>query len=69
MVSDGFLPRIGQEGSDQDRLRALYPNHDESVSAGSLAAKNLVAKRYILQEDADVYIEAAEQSAIGRRGP
>jgi hypothetical protein len=50
----------------EDRLRALYPNHDAYVSAVSLAAKNLVAKRYILQEDADVYIEAAGQSAIGR---
>jgi hypothetical protein len=50
----------------KDRLRALYPNHDAYVSAVSLAAKGLVAKRYILQEDADTYIEAAARSTIGQ---
>jgi alpha/beta hydrolase family protein len=50
----------------EDRLRALYPNHDTYVSAVSLAAKDLVVKRYILQEDADAYIEAAVRSAIGQ---
>jgi hypothetical protein len=50
----------------EDRLRALYPNHDAYVSAVSLAAKDLVVKRYLLQEDADKYIEAAARSAIGQ---
>jgi hypothetical protein len=49
----------------EDRLRALYPNHDAYVSAVSLAAKDLVAKRYMLQEDADAYVEAAARSAVG----
>jgi Alpha/beta hydrolase domain len=31
----------------EDRLRALYPNHDTYVSAVSLAARDLVVKRYI----------------------
>ena len=46
-----------------EKLRALYSNRDAYVSAVSLAAKDLVAKRYILQEDADAYIEG------GRLGP
>jgi hypothetical protein len=50
----------------EGKLRALYPTHEAYVSAVSLAAKDLVAKRYILQEDADGYIEAAGKSDIGQ---
>jgi hypothetical protein len=50
----------------KEKLRALYPNRAAYVSAVSLAAKDLVAKRYILQEDADAYIEAATSSDIGQ---
>ena len=50
----------------QEKLRTLYPSHAAYVSAVSLAAKDLVAKRYILQEDADAYIEAANNSSIGQ---
>jgi hypothetical protein len=50
----------------QEKLRMLYPSHDAYVSAVSAAAKDLVAKRYILQEDADAYIEAAIKSDIGQ---
>jgi hypothetical protein len=50
----------------EDKLHALYPTHDAYLSAVSLAAKDLVAKRYILQEDADAYIEAAIKSDIGQ---
>lgn len=60
LISGTFVP------FSQDRIRALYPKHDAYVSAVSLAAKDLVVKRYILQEDADAYIEAAARSAIGR---
>jgi hypothetical protein len=60
LISGTFVP------FSQDRLRALYPNHDAYVSAVSLAVKDLEAKRYILQEDADAYIEAAARSAIGQ---
>jgi len=49
-----------------DKLRALYPTHDAYVSAVSLAAKDLVAKRHILQEDADAYVENAAKSDIGQ---
>jgi Alpha/beta hydrolase domain len=59
LISGSFAP------FSEDRFRALYPNHDAYVSAVSLAAKDLVVKRYILQEDADAYIEAAARSAIG----
>jgi hypothetical protein len=60
LISGSFAP------FSEDRLRALYPNHDAYVSAVSLAAKDLVVKRYILQEDADAYIEAAVRSPIGQ---
>jgi hypothetical protein len=50
----------------KEKLRALYPTRDAYVSAVSLAAKDLAAKRYILQEDADAYIEAAARSNIGQ---
>jgi hypothetical protein len=49
----------------EDKLHALYPTHDAYVSAVSLAAKDLVTKRYILQEDADAYVEAATKLDIG----
>jgi hypothetical protein len=60
LISGSFVP------FSEDRLRALYPNHDAYVSAVSLAAKDLVAKRYILQQDADAYVEAAARSDMGR---
>jgi hypothetical protein len=50
----------------KEKLRALYPTREAYVSAVSLAAKDLVTKRYILQEDADAYIEAATSSDIGQ---
>jgi Alpha/beta hydrolase domain len=60
LISGTFAP------FSKDRIRALYPSHEAYVEAVSRAAKDLVAKRYILQEDADAYIEAAKQSDIGR---
>ncbi len=65
--TNGYFMRSGSFAPfSEDRLRALYPNHDAYVSAVSLAAKDLVVKRYILQEDADKYIEAGARSTIGR---
>jgi hypothetical protein len=49
-----------------EKLKALYPDHEDYVSAVAAAAEDLVAKRYILQEDADAYIEAAKRFDIGR---
>jgi hypothetical protein len=49
-----------------ERVHELYPSHDTYVSAVALAAKGLAAKRYILQEDADAYVEAAARSTVGR---
>jgi Alpha/beta hydrolase domain len=65
--TNGYFLRSGSFAPfSEDRLRALYPNPDAYVSAVSRAAKDLVVKRYILQEDADKYIEAAARSTIGR---
>ena len=49
-----------------ERVHELYPSHDTYVSAVSLAAKGLAANRYILQEDADAYVEAAARSTVGQ---
>jgi hypothetical protein len=49
-----------------DKLRALYPTRDAYVSLVSAAAKELVAQRYVLTEDADAYIEAAKKKNIGQ---
>lgn len=49
-----------------ERVRDLYPSHDTYVSAVSVAAKGLSAKRYILPEDADAYVKAAARSTVGQ---
>lgn len=49
-----------------DKVKALYPTHETYVAAVAAAAQDLAAKRYILAEDADAYIAAAERSNIGR---
>ena len=48
------------------KIKALYPTHETYVAAVTAAAQDLVAKRYILAEDADAYIAEAERSDIGR---
>lgn len=54
------------EPFSKEELLARYPSHDVYVQAVSAAANDLVAKRYILQTDADSYIEAAKASGIGQ---
>ena len=49
-----------------DKIKALYPTHETYVAAVTAAAQDLVAKRYILPEDADAYVAEAERSDIGR---
>ena len=51
---------------EPDRLRAVYPTREAYVAAVDAAVKDLVAKRYLLQEDADAYVEAARRAEIGR---
>ncbi len=48
------------------KLSALYPDHEAYVSAIATSAQDLMAKRYILPEDAEAYIDAAKRSDIGR---
>jgi Alpha/beta hydrolase domain len=50
----------------QDKIKALYPDHETYVAAVTAAAQDLAAKRHILPEDADAYVTAAENSNIGR---
>ena len=51
---------------EPDRLRTIYPTREAYVAAIDAAVKDLVAKRYLLQEDADAYVDAARQAEIGR---
>lgn len=50
-----------------EKLKALYPTHTAYTEAVTASANDLVAKRYILPEDAEVYIEAAKHSDIGQQ--
>jgi len=49
-----------------EKLEALYPDHEAYVTAVAAAAEDLVAKRYILPEDAEAYVDAANRSEIGQ---
>jgi Alpha/beta hydrolase domain len=51
----------------KEELAARYTDHDAYVATVSAAANELVAQRYMLEEDAIALIEAAKQSDIGRR--
>jgi hypothetical protein len=51
----------------KEELAARYADHDAYVTTVAAAANNLVAKRYMLEEDALALIEAAKRSDIGRR--
>jgi hypothetical protein len=50
-----FAPFSAQE------LAARYPSHDDYVQLVSKAAAALLADRFILQEDYDAYIQAAQR--------
>ncbi len=43
-----------------EEVRSRYPNRDAYVAAVAAAAADLVANRYILQEDADAYVAEAK---------
>jgi hypothetical protein len=49
-----------------ETLKALYPTHTAYTEAVTASANDLVAKRYLLPEDGDAYIEAAKRSEIGQ---
>ena len=47
------------------RVKQRYPDHMTYVSLVKAAADGLVAKHYILPEDGQAYVEAAEASTVG----
>jgi hypothetical protein len=47
-----------------NKLKALYPDHAAYVAAVAASAKDLAEKRYILEEDAAAYIEAAKAASM-----
>jgi hypothetical protein len=50
----------------KEELQARYPDNETYAKSVSAAANDLVAKRYILQADADTMIEAAKTSSVGQ---
>ena len=60
LISGSFTP------FPPEKLSALYPDHEAYVSAIASSAQDLMAKRHILPEDAEAYINAAKRSDIGR---
>ena len=55
LISGTFEPFTREE-----ELRARYPDKEAYVAAVTAAARELVEDRYILQEDAEAYITAAQ---------
>ncbi|MGZ6123848.1 MAG: alpha/beta hydrolase domain-containing protein, partial [Myxococcales bacterium] len=51
-------------GDPRKSLEERYRNHDGFVKAVSKAAKDLVKERFLLQQDADAFVAAAEASTI-----
>jgi hypothetical protein len=51
-------------GDSRKSLQERYKNHDGFVKAVKHAAKQLVHERFLLQEDAETFIRAAETSDV-----
>jgi hypothetical protein len=62
-----FLISGVYEPFSTEELAARYTDHDAYVAMVSAAANELVAKRYMLEEDALPLIDAAKRSDVGRR--
>ncbi|MFL6650451.1 MAG: alpha/beta hydrolase domain-containing protein [Sulfurifustaceae bacterium] len=52
-------------GDPRPSLEERYPTHDEYVKQVTKAAEKLEKHRFLLQEDVDRYIQAAEASSVG----
>lgn len=48
-----------------EKLKALYPDHETYVAAVANSARDLVAKRHVLPEDAEAYVETAKSLDAG----
>jgi hypothetical protein len=51
-------------GDPRKSIEERYKNHEGFVKAVRKAAKDLVRERFLLQEDADAFIGAAEASDV-----
>jgi hypothetical protein len=72
-LSGSFIPfastkvdRVAQ-GDPRPSLEERYRDHDGFVGAVEAASRRLVKERFLLQEDADQYIQAAKNSDILRQ--
>lgn len=55
-----------RNGDPRRSLAERYPTHAAYVAAVRRAAQGLVTSRFLLKEDAERYIAAAERSRVGR---
>ena len=53
-------------GDSRKSLEERYKDHDGFVKAVTKAAKELVQERFMLDEDANAFISAAEASSVLR---
>jgi hypothetical protein len=51
-------------GDPRKSLEERYKDHDGFVKAVEKAARDLVRERFLLQQDADAFIQAAQSSTI-----
>jgi hypothetical protein len=54
------------DGDPRKSLEERYKDHDGFVKAVEKAAKHLVKERFLLEEDAETFISAAEASDVLR---
>ena len=65
-TGSGFCRLFGSyEAFDAATLRALYPSHAAYVAAVKAAVADNIAAGYILREDGDATIQAAQASTVG----
>jgi hypothetical protein len=66
--SNGFFLIGGRyRPFSREELADRYPTRESYVELVAAAASDLVTTRYLLQEDATAYVEAAKQAEIGPR--
>lgn len=72
-LTGGYIPFAAAEAERarthdaRPSIEARYKSHADYVAQVRKAAQELVAQRFMLQDDADWFVREAEKSAIGKR--
>ena len=70
MAAGGFCNLYGSHTPFPDsKVQQLYPNHQTYVDEVRAVTQQNLRDRYIVSEDADEIIDAAEDSTIGTNVP